>query len=74
MGSQQAVAINGMVFAFFGTSLGLLDCDWLINFFKNGDGVWFLYSRLVFLAEQCVPSPSNKAIVGFCFINELSST
>ena len=52
MGSRQDYAINGMIFAFFGSCSGVLDCGWRRNFFKNGDGFSFSKSRFVFLAKQ----------------------
>ena len=41
MGSRDDYAIYGMIFAFFGSSSGVLDCGWRINFFKDGDGFFF---------------------------------
>ena len=49
---------------FFWFRFGCVACDWRRNFFRKGDGFPFSYSRLVFLAKQCVPSPPNNIIVG----------
>ena len=72
MGSRHDYAIYGMILAFSGS--GVLDIDWWMNFIKNGDGLSFSQSRLVFLAKQCVPSPPDNIIVGFCSLEETFKT
>ena len=42
MESPHKYAVNGMIFAFFGTSSVVTDCDRRRNLFKKGDGLSFL--------------------------------
>ena len=61
-------------FYFFGTTSVLLDCDWRINFFKNGTGFPSLLSWLTFPGKQCVTSPPIELFVGFCSVNGILGT
>ena len=74
MESGHDYAINGMISAFLGTGSELLDWDWRINFFQNGDDLSFSYLRLVVLAKQCVPSPAKYIVDGFRSVKEISKT
>ena len=62
MGCRHDLAINGRTSTFFGSGSDVLGCDLRRNFFENGDGLSFPYSRLVFLAKQYVPSTPNIII------------
>ena len=41
MTTQHVYAKNWLVLSFLGTDVGVADCDWLRNFFKNRDGFSF---------------------------------
>ena len=62
MRNGHSYSIKGMIFAFFASNSGVLDCSWPTNFFKNGDCFSFSSSQLDFLAKQYVP---NDIFVGF---------
>ena len=43
MSIRHGFAMNGEIFAIFGTGPCMADCDWRRKFFKEGDGFCFLY-------------------------------
>ena len=49
--STHDYAINGMIFAFFGTGFVAADCDWRKDFSNRGDGFSILYSLFDFLTK-----------------------
>ena len=63
MGSRHAYAKNGMIVAFFGTGMGVLDCDWWTKNLNIGESFRFSVLATRLFANQCVPSLAIKDIV-----------
>ena len=63
--SRHNYVMNRMIFAFFGSSSCVVDCDWWRSFFETEEYFPFSWSRLLFVAKQSVPSQPNNTIVAF---------